>query len=73
MNDDGCAVLPVFDSIGTLSFDEVKNLINRLLNKSCDLDPISETCLKLRVDQLIPVVTEIINLSLNCGEFPELI
>ena len=70
LNDDGCAVLTGFDSFRTLPFDEVENVINCLPNKSCDLDPIPATCLKQCVDQLVPVITEIITLSLNCGEFP---
>ena len=49
------------------------NLINRLPNKSCDIYPIPATCLKQCVDQLTPVITEIINLSLICGLFPELL
>ena len=40
---------------------------------SCYIDPIPAACLMQCVDQLITVITKIIYLSLNCGEFPELL
>ena len=46
-------------------------LHSSLPNKSCDLGPILATCLRQYVAQLTPVTTEIIHLSLNCGEFRE--
>ena len=64
MNYDVCAVLPGFDSFRTFSCDEAKNLINRLPNKSRDLDLIPATCLKQFVDQLTAVIKKIIDLSM---------
>ena len=73
VNGNVCAALPGFDSFRTLSCDEVKNVINRLPHKSRDQDHIPAACLRQCDDQLTPVITEMIDVSLNCSEFPELL
>ena len=40
-------------------------------NKSCELDPIPTWLLKTCIDELLPLITELINKSLSTGTFPE--
>ena len=75
------AVNSVFDDenvfIGTklssllpASEDEVRMLISRSSNKSCCLDPIPAQLIKLCMDQLVPIITLITNMSLTSGVMP---
>ena len=50
--------------------DEIRDVIASCPNKSCQLDPIPTWLLKQCVDQLLPLLTSIINESLTKGEFP---
>ena len=55
------------------SEEEVHRLIKRSATKSCDLDPLPTWLLKLCLEELLPVITHIINVSLSSGEVsPEL-
>src|SRR6218665_2362568 len=49
---------------------EVLLLLNSLPNKQCELDPIPTSLLKDCASVLLPVITQIINLSLSTGNFP---
>src|SRR6218665_2862367 len=49
---------------------EVLLLLNSLPNKQCELDPIPTSLLKECASVLLPVITQIINLSLSTGNFP---
>ena len=40
-------------------------------SKSCDLDPLPTDFVKKNLDLLLPVITKIINLSLQQGVFPD--
>ena len=75
------AVNSVFDDenvfIGTklpsllpASEDEVRTLISRSSNKSCCLDPIPAQLIKLCMDELVPIITLITNMSLTSGVMP---
>jgi hypothetical protein len=50
--------------------DEVKSIIKKSANKSCDLDPIPTWLLKDCLDELAPVMTKIINASLDAAYVP---
>ena len=50
--------------------DEIRDVITSCPNKSCQLDPIPTWLVKQCVDQLLPLLTSIINESLTKGEFP---
>jgi hypothetical protein len=50
--------------------DEVRKIIQKAPTKSCGLDPVLTTLLKEHLDTLIPIVTEIVNLSLTSGTVP---
>ena len=49
----------------------VKKLINSLPSKHCKLDPIPTWLLKKTLDELLPCITKLFNLSLSSGHVPE--
>jgi hypothetical protein len=51
---------------------EVKSLIKKSANKSCELDPIPTWLLKECLDELAPVITSFINVSLDAAYVPKL-
>ncbi len=53
-----------------LSTDEVKKLITTSASKHCDLDPIPTWLLKECINDLLPLITQIVNLSLQLGDMP---
>ena len=53
-----------------LTHTDVRKLIMSSKTTSCDLDPIPTSLLKDHVSILTPIITKIINLSLQTGEFP---
>ena len=59
------------ENIRPATIDEVKALIVSYSNKSCKLDPIPTWLLKECLDELLPLLTSIINNSLLTGVFPE--
>ncbi len=54
-----------------LSYEEVKSLLLKSSNKHCDLDPIPTTLLKECMNDLLPLISKIINLSLMLGDVPD--
>ena len=53
-----------------LTHADVKKLVMSPKTTSCDLDPIPTCLLKDHITILTPIITKIINLSLQTGEFP---
>ena len=53
--------------------DEVKKLIISFQDKYCDLDPLSTKLLKSCLDVLLTPITNIVNLSLESGSFPDVL
>ena len=51
--------------------DEIARLLNSSPDKQCDLDPIPTSLLKKCSTVLLPTLTNIINLSLTAGTFPD--
>jgi len=49
---------------------EVKKILNNM-SKSCKLDPLPLWLAKDCIDELLPIITDIINLSLSSGEMPK--
>ena len=68
---------PVSDSSFCLSYFEpvsvqfVKRLISKMSSKSSALDPMPTKLLKKCLQQVVPVITRIINSSLESGKFPD--
>ena len=54
-----------------VSLNQVKKLIDSLKLKSCSLDPVPSWLVKTCADELLPIITSTINLSLMSGEVPE--
>ena len=54
-----------------VSDSEVKKLIKSLPSKHCKLDPIPTWLLKDTLDELLPVITKLFNLSLSSAHVPE--
>ena len=52
------------------TIDEISKLISSSNNSTCDLDPLPTTILK-KCSVLIPTITNIVNLSLSTGLFPD--
>ena len=53
-----------------LTHADVKKLVMSSKTTSCDLDPIPTRLLKDHITLLSPIITKIINLSLQTAEFP---
>jgi hypothetical protein len=59
-----------FDAFELLSEDDVRKLVVDSHKKSCYLDPVPTDFLVKCLDVLLPVITKIINISLETGYFP---
>ena len=55
----------------SLSVDDVRHIIMQSSKKSCSLDPVPMSLVVECTDVLLPVITLIINPSLQSGHFPE--
>ena len=62
--------IPSFEAFKPLSENDVYNLIMNSKKKSSYLDPVSTDLLMKCLDVLLPVITKIINISLDTGCFP---
>ena len=58
-------------SFTILSQEYVKSLIGKSSKKTCSLDPIPTPLVVECLDALLPVITRMMNLSLQCGTFPD--
>ena len=54
-----------------LTDDDVRMLITNSKTTSCCLDPVHTSLLKSSIEPLIPVITKIINTTLESGVFPK--
>ena len=66
--DDGCLVS--LCSFTSLSEDEVSKLIVSLSSATCDYDPVPTSLVKECLNVMLPTITRIMNLWLECGVFP---
>ena len=60
----------MFDKFVPLTEHNVKSLIDKGSKNSCSLDPMPTQFVVNCLDVLLPVITRIINLSLETGIFP---
>jgi hypothetical protein len=60
----------IFSEFAPLSEEEVKKIISSSPTKTCQLDPMPTWLLKDFIDILAPVITKIVNLSLQSSHFP---
>ena len=61
---------PAFNSFRNLTEEEVRKIIAKSASKSCELDPLPTTLLKLFIDEVCPIITSIVNKSLSTAEMP---
>ena len=54
-----------------LSLDSVKTLITSAPSKSCEIDPIPTSMVKECLGEISPIISTIINTSLEQGYFPD--
>lgn len=59
------------DKFKTYSKDEIRKIISCMSTKHCELDPIPTWLLKECLDELLPLITDIVNLSLQTGIMPQ--
>ena len=62
---------PKFTSFTCVTADEVSKLLSQSPDTYCDLDPIPTSLLKQCSHILLPTITNIINLSISTGVFPD--
>ena len=60
-----------FSELELLSANYVQSIILSSAKKSCLLDPIPTTLLVEHLNELLPSITRMINLSLSTGHFPD--
>ncbi len=54
----------------SLTEDDVKKIVLKSPNKYCELDHIPTNLLRECIDEILPLLTKIINLSLRLGDMP---
>ena len=55
----------------SVSLSDVSELLGKMTIKSCPLDPVPASVLKQCTSVLLPVMTQIVNQSLNLAAFPD--
>ena len=60
---------PTLLSFKPASFDEIKQLILSSSKSTCQSDPIPSNLLPHCIDNIVPIITRIVNLSFNIGSF----
>ena len=55
----------------SVTFSDVSELLGKMTIKSCPLDPVPASVLKQCTSVLLPVMTQIVNQSLNLAAFPD--
>ena len=58
-----------FTSFKSLTQDQVRMLIDKAPKKSCQLDPVPTSIVVQSLDILLPVITKLVNLSFETGQF----
>ena len=62
---------PPFSKFSPLTEEKVSKLINSSTKKSCNLDPMLTSLVTDCIDVLLPIITKMINLSLESGLFAD--
>ena len=60
-----------FSDFRAVTQEEVRELATKPLSKSCQLDPLPANIMKGCFDTLLPVITDIVNMSLSTGLMPD--
>eukprot|EP00794_Sanderia_malayensis_P013257 gene13257-14621_t len=62
---------PSLDKFQPVTAGEVKKLVTSSPNKSCENDPCPTHLVKECIDELLPAISNMVNLSLSDSEFPD--
>ena len=62
--------VPKLSEFEPVTEEDIRKIITLAPTKSCDIDPLPTKLLKECLEELCPVITKIINLSLSMGIFP---
>ncbi len=54
-----------------ISDEDIRSIIMNCATTTCDLDPLTTSVLKECIDSLLPVISHIVNTSLQTGQFPD--
>ena len=65
------STVPCMDSFRLLSDEEVSVIVRKSPTKTCEADPIPTTLLKDILPNIVPLLREIVNKSLQTGTFPD--
>ena len=68
--EDNSTIPPSLDHLEPTTCEEVKKIVMSSKVSSCRLDPIPTQFLKILLDVLLPILTNIINLSFDSGSVP---
>ena len=60
-----------FAEFNLITNDCVKEVLQEMPKKSCDLDPIPTPILHDCLEEITPIVADIVNKSLSCGVVPQ--
>ena len=52
------------------SEDELSGLVKKIATKSCSLDPVPASLLRYCIDDLLPIIKRVVNLSFNSASVP---
>ena len=63
------STVPCMDSFRLLSDDEVSTIVRKSPTKTCEADPIPTTLLKDILPNILPLLREIVNKSVQTGTF----
>ena len=61
----------IFSQFSILDIDAVRKLVTNAPTKTCPLDPLPTVLLKICLEDILPTLTTMLNLSMQTGEFPE--
>ena len=61
--------IPPLAKFDEMNVDEVTQIIHLMATKSCELDPIPTMVLKRFLKDVAPIITRIVNISLQTGTF----
>ena len=61
-----------FNNFQPISSEGIKKLVMNAPNKTCDNDPIPTKIVKDCINELLPTISNMVNLSLSSGHFPDI-
>jgi exonuclease III len=69
--DEQALFITELNTFNELTQNQVKEMVFKSPNKFCDLDPMPTWMIRDCIDEILPLLTKIVNLSLMLGEMPK--